>query len=276
MGMLREPIIRATAAHIDHRLTEATTDPTDPAGFARRYGYRGARSDEGGGGSVTFPPPDGPPPLSPSTATVAPANAGASSFGSPSGQWTPQNPAAVPVAPPWFRPRASNAQSAVSGFDDGVVSDYAEPGHRLETTTTKDGEGDLRDLRGNVLPPQREINPTFFKNWQDAYWTNPKAVANKARHKLYWSTNDPYHAILHELGHTLHCSQGSAMVRKLSNIRDFGVLDNDIVSELSNRATQNGHEFVAEMFAKTMLGDPITNPKVLAKYKELGGIEMNK
>jgi len=41
---------------------------------------------------------------------------------------------------------------------------------------------------------------------------------------------------------------------------------------MCNRAAKNGHEFVAEIIAKMLHGDSINSPKVLAKYRKLGGI----
>ena len=84
----------------------------------------------------------------------------------------------------------------------------------------------------------------------------------------YFSTNNKYHIVRHEIGHWLHSNKSNEIFQKLQN---SNLSFNFVEKEVSRRATEDVFEFCAEVFAGLINGRKYSKV-VMNLYKELGGI----
>jgi hypothetical protein len=115
-------------------------------------------------------------------------------------------------------------------------------------------------------------------------WQNIGATMRRARARNVFSSDDPRHPILHEMGElAMHQSVGAdrfdpfheAYQREEEAFRamgDTGELD-AISDAVSDRATDNHSEFIAEVFAALLLGrDELRdNQLVMENFRRFGG-----
>lgn len=79
---------------------------------------------------------------------------------------------------------------------------------------------------------------------------------------------DVHHVIAHEMGHALHLqSIGTSAYKKEHLLTDT---EKNIATTISDYATTNSHEFVAEVFADLLNGKTFSDD-VMALYKKYGG-----
>ena len=123
----------------------------------------------------------------------------------------------------------------------------------------------------------------IYLNEEHPAWRNLAATMQQARANHNLSTADPRHPIVHEMGElAMHLSVGGS-VRPLPRIvlRDevefqrlgeTGELD-EIADVVSDRASLNHSEFVAEVFAALMSGriELLENEAVMSAYRHFGG-----
>jgi hypothetical protein len=112
------------------------------------------------------------------------------------------------------------------------------------------------------------------------FWDDPVGVMREARDSHDFSTGDPRHPIAHELGElAMHQSVGGDRFFPLGE----GYLESEqafqqedlrhIFRAVSDRATQNHSEFVAEVFAALLLGraELRQDLEVMNSYTKYGG-----
>jgi hypothetical protein len=123
-------------------------------------------------------------------------------------------------------------------------------------------------------PGEIEVNSDHF------LWSDPVAHMREARDDHEFSTGDPRHPIAHELGElTTHQSLGGDRFFRqgeeyLAAERQFQGEDLDhIYQAVSDKATENHSEFVAEVFAALLLGrDELReDSEVMRLYEKYGG-----
>lgn len=80
---------------------------------------------------------------------------------------------------------------------------------------------------------------------------------------------DVYHVIDHEMGHALHLqSIGTKGYKKKHLLTDA---EKNVATTISDYATTNSHEFVAEVHAELMKGHTVSQ-EVMDLYKKYGGM----
>ena len=103
----------------------------------------------------------------------------------------------------------------------------------------------------------------------DSYWDDAAKSAKKEYEDGYWSSGDPHHAILHELGHNTHYLQAQAqyigyLTTMLTSSQAI------IAAKVSKYAMESQGEFVAETFVLIIQGKKIDDD-VLELYQSLEG-----
>jgi hypothetical protein len=115
-------------------------------------------------------------------------------------------------------------------------------------------------------------------------WADVAAAMRDAYRNHDFSTGDPRHAIMHEMGElAMHQSVGAVLFDPFSDeyaaeeeefraLGDTGALD-AIADAVSDRAIENHSEFVAETFAALLLGrrELLANEFVMGAYTRFGG-----
>ena len=86
----------------------------------------------------------------------------------------------------------------------------------------------------------------------------------------FYSTDNEYHLLYHEIGHWFHGVKNREAFEKLRNTK---LSFNFAEKEVSQRATKNALEFIAEVFAGLMCGKKY-NELIMELYKTLGGKEI--
>lgn len=123
-------------------------------------------------------------------------------------------------------------------------------------------------------PGEIEINSGHF------FWGDPVGVMRQAKEDHDFSTDAPTHPVIHELGElAMHQSVGGDRFYLLDEgylaaETEFQVEDLEhVFHTVSDRATQNHSEFVAEVFAAMLLGrdDLRQDGAVMRLYEKYGG-----
>ena len=112
----------------------------------------------------------------------------------------------------------------------------------------------------------------LFINPIDPYWLQPKRIAEQQYQSGYWSTNQPFHAIYHEIGHLAHYKNSTAMYTSISG-HVFDSQDRLIAAKMSSYAIESPREFVAEVFARLATGGAV-DADVMMLYASLGGAKL--
>ena len=109
------------------------------------------------------------------------------------------------------------------------------------------------------------INP----DWP--HWNDVAGRVKDLRARNVWSSDDEQHPFLHELGHAkTHKSLGDADYARL-RAKKFTVAESkQITADVSEGATGNALEFVAEVYAARLAGRKFP-PSVTTRYTLLGG-----
>jgi hypothetical protein len=107
------------------------------------------------------------------------------------------------------------------------------------------------------------LNP-LYPHWND--------LSIDAKHNFdtrYWSTDNRNHILHHEFGHFMHYVQDKLLYKTLIGAT-FTENDLLIAKKVSNYATDNHAEFVAEVFAKLLSGASVDDD-VMQLYTKLKG-----
>lgn len=89
--------------------------------------------------------------------------------------------------------------------------------------------------------------------------------------KGFWSSSAPSHAIIHEVGHAAHFKNDPTLYRRSAKRQFSPVVSRVVEREVSGYATDNGREFVAEVFAG-ILGGKTYPKRIMQLYKAYGGV----
>lgn len=149
---------------------------------------------------------------------------------------------------------------------------------------------DKMEVLGIDLPEQIQVKTLSTKRfiaWHDSndheighrvtinpaapYWKDAAENAKRYHETGHFSTDDPHHPVIHEVGHAIH-QKGMNVSRRSSllNHQFHGEQKSQIESEVSRYATTNGLEFVAEVFAGKVAGKTY-NETIDRLYSFLGG-----
>jgi hypothetical protein len=142
----------------------------------------------------------------------------------------------------------------------------------------EDGE-DPNDLAFYLAPPGNAVGELYI-NSSHKVWTNPAAAAQEGRQKQIFSTDDPRHFIMHEMGElATHQSIGGIRFFNLGEAylgdeEEFQRLDRQHIRNVVSRQAARDHtEFTAEVFAALVLGrDEIRQDNmVMEALRRFGG-----
>lgn len=115
---------------------------------------------------------------------------------------------------------------------------------------------------------QRTGESRLFLNPSSSYWKNKAAYVKHQRQTGYWLTDDPDHAIWHELGHLMHYRNSPSAYQTQMTLSPSDTL---IAGKVSGYAQDGMREFIAETFAALVLGRELPSD-VLNLYQFLGGL----
>lgn len=162
----------------------------------------------------------------------------------------------------------------------------------------------LADLsaRGLPLPDHISINENIFVYWQEnlgekfnlsyaaftssqatretylffrpsnLYWTKPVEWSQKEYASKWSSTNRRDHTLVHELGHLAHYRHAEQSYRQLEGVV-FTQGQAEIARRVSNYASEDPREFVAETFVLLIDGGNKLDNEIMALYRQYGGYE---
>ncbi len=104
------------------------------------------------------------------------------------------------------------------------------------------------------------------------YWKAPEENAKKHHLSGMFSTDNPFHPLFHEVGHSLHAKRflTTSTESNLRNHHFYGEQLEQFKKEVGKYATTNGMEFVAEVFAGMVHGKTYSD-RVMMVYKSLHG-----
>jgi hypothetical protein len=146
-------------------------------------------------------------------------------------------------------------------------------------------DGDSPDEIAYYLPGLGEGRGEIEINSGHIFWDDPAGTMRQASEDQEFSTSDPRHPVAHELGElAMHQSVGGDRVDHLNEAyleaeKAFRGEDlAEVFAAVSDRATQNHSEFVAETFAALMLGrdDLRQNDQIMRLYEKYGGSEIRR
>ncbi|GAB4422305.1 MAG: hypothetical protein OHK0011_01110 [Turneriella sp.] len=142
----------------------------------------------------------------------------------------------------------------------------------------------IRDDEGKRIPPNNV--PAFFRqsrtngipgsifiNPRAHFWADSITQAKLEFNRGWWSSDDPLHVLHHEIGHFLHnYSLGNDVYQFFKETplttRQISVIN----TEVSEYATENPLEFVAETYAALRAGRKFSE-ELLRLYSHFGGIQ---
>src|SRR5206468_733064 len=111
---------------------------------------------------------------------------------------------------------------------------------------------------------------TIYINENHPFWAAPETWM-KLQNKMGWfSTNDPDHIAIHEIGHALHRRAIGDRYPKLRRDRLIGHYADIVKDEVSGYGLTNEVELVTEMYTAMFFGRKYSDA-AMAVYEELGG-----
>lgn len=111
----------------------------------------------------------------------------------------------------------------------------------------------------------------IYINERHPYWQNPAAVMKELHEKGDTSTAEADHLLHHELAHPLHHRDvGNVRYAMARNIQVSAGDRKRFRNEVSERATKNPNELVAEVYAGLAAGRTFSS-KLMKLYRSLGG-----
>ncbi len=123
--------------------------------------------------------------------------------------------------------------------------------------------GVLDDAIASYMNDTLYINPRFTpKMWEKLAKINYK--------EKYWSTKDKRHIINHEIGHYLHEKSNKKLYGKLVNYK-FSNEEKIMAKKISEYASENPLELVAEVYAKLLIKDYDIDIEVMMLFNKFGG-----
>jgi hypothetical protein len=113
---------------------------------------------------------------------------------------------------------------------------------------------DPRDIP-NVIAAYDHLEDAIVFNPDHLAWLDMRAFMKERRDKDFFSTAHPQHIVRHELGHASHFHTLSPQERaRIWFAADMPPDEKPIARRVSDRATWNPKEFVAEVFAGLWAG----------------------
>jgi hypothetical protein len=156
------------------------------------------------------------------------------------------------------------AQKIFAKYKVATTRNFQETSGRLSARDAQIGVASFVQGSGRA-------EPVVYLNAGHPYWKNIEGYA-KAQYKLsYWSTDNPYHAIHHEIGHYRIASENAS---RLSFWRSPlpSEMQAETKGKVSRRSQESVGEYLAEVYAGKVLGKNYDS-LVLKWYREFGGIE---
>lgn len=141
----------------------------------------------------------------------------------------------------------------------------------------------IRDDKGRRIRPRKV--PAFFRrsridgtpgsifiNPRAQFWEESVTQAKLEFNRGWWSSDDPLHVLHHEIGHFLHNSSlGNDVYQFFKETPLTTRQVSIIITEVSEYATENPLEFVAETYAALRAGRKFSE-ELLRLYSHFGGI----
>jgi hypothetical protein len=125
------------------------------------------------------------------------------------------------------------------------------------------------DIAASFVPNVSHTKTYLLLNPLSKSWSDMQSDVNRNFSTGYWSTNNQHHAIYHEMGHFMHYRQSKQVYLALISSK-FKPDDLLIAEKVSSYAKTSPAEFVAEVFAKLLNGDSVSDD-VITLYEKLKG-----
>ncbi len=123
--------------------------------------------------------------------------------------------------------------------------------------------GVVDDAIASYMNDTLYINSKFSSNtWGEMAELNFKAK--------FWSTKDRRHIINHEIGHYLHEKNNKELYKELASYK-LSTEEKVIAKKISEYASENPLEFVAEVYAKLLIKDYDIDIEVMMLFSKFGG-----
>lgn len=204
----------------------------------------------------------------------------------PPGETRPAVSASAPqgAAPAGGEPLAREEARVEADYDVEFASATSETAEKVADTLIGFNEAGLTDsVTSFRLDEKVSINGVELEGWHGAY--NPKTgeMAVSARSlspdadiEDVFSSDHPLAPLYHEVGHAAHQSniteeEWDEISRRA--LKDARVEEDWVAEEVSVYAQENGFEYVAEVFAKLVAGEEVSD-RAMGLYRELGGVEL--
>ena len=182
-------------------------------------------------------------------------------------------PTLTPTAPQAFAPRPAPMPALTPVAPETPVAfavAYGKSmGFEVHTDPKVFAPGSGREQFVAFYSPTKDA---VYINTEFRYWKDPGAYLAEVEAKSanWFSSDDPRHAIFHEVGHGLH-ARGIGIQEFRERPDTFATIaDIQTARTVSKYAGRNTAEFVAEVYAARMAGRTF-DPPVLALYDQLGG-----
>jgi hypothetical protein len=172
-----------------------------------------------------------------------------------------------------YQQRLDIANIVNDALDVAVKRGISSPDHlkadvRYFTNWAQSLGVSLQDLPAAFTFSRKTGKTLIYLNPQATYWSNPAAEVLQEYQAQRWSSDDPNHAIWHELGHLMFFRQASTVYWKNPLLDPLEI---PIAAQVSQYATQSLREFIAETFAALLAGRNMP-ANVLSLYQQHGGV----